>query len=136
MPRLVQVDNGGSDYWISVAIMPSADKVFGKKLSDTETSDLITQLAMDPEMGDVIPNSGGLRKARSPCKGSGKSGGLRIVYLYRDLNMPLYILAAYEKKDKGRYTERELSKMRDLKEAIVYEHAQKNWDKANTNWSA
>jgi hypothetical protein len=37
----------------------------------------------NPEAGDVIPGSGGCRKVRWNRTGSGKSGGVRIIYFNR-----------------------------------------------------
>ena len=136
MPRVVVSENGGSDYWITVVTLPSVDKALSSSLSKENVDALITQLAMDPEMGTIVPNSGGLRKVRFPCKNAGKSGGLRVIYMYRDLNMPLYLIAAYEKTKKSRYTERELSAMRSLCTQIVNEHAAQNIRKINGSWSA
>jgi len=96
------------------------------------TPDLIAQISFT----FIDANSGGLRKVRFPCKNAGKSGGLRVIYMYRDLNMPLYLIAAYEKTKKSRYTERELSAMRSLCTQIVNEHAAQNIRKINGSWSA
>jgi hypothetical protein len=92
-------------------------------LSDDEYDSLTQQLAMNPEAGAVIPNSGGLRKLRFGCKGKGKSGGLRVVYFFYDLNMPLFVIAAYEKGKVGRYTEKELAVMRAKSAEIVVQYA-------------
>ena len=39
-----------------------------------------TYLAANPEAGDVIPHSGGCRKIRWSRPGSGKRGGVRVIY--------------------------------------------------------
>src|SRR6266496_5708339 len=40
------------------------------------------ELAANPEKGPVVKGSGGLRKARMPLPGRGKSGGARVLYLW------------------------------------------------------
>jgi len=35
----------------------------------------------DPEIGDLIKDTGGIRKFRVSAKGKGKSGGIRVFYL-------------------------------------------------------
>ena len=40
------------------------------------------EMAADPEAGDLIRHSGGLRKARMKLPGRGKSGGARVIYLW------------------------------------------------------
>ena len=123
--QIVRSDRGGSDYWITVVQTPRAYDALNKALSDEEHERLVDELAMNPEAGDFIPNSNGLRKMRAACKGKGKSKGLRIVYLFYDLNMPLFILAAYEKSRKERYTESELAQMRALVQELVNEFSVK-----------
>ncbi len=40
------------------------------------------ELAASPESGDLIPHSGGLRKARMKLPGRGRSAGARVIYLW------------------------------------------------------
>lgn len=123
--RIVRSDRGGSDYWITIAHMASADDVLSKALTAEEYDALTQQLAMNPEAGEIIPHSGGLRKLRVGCKGKGKSGGLRVIYFFHDLNIPLFVIAAYEKGKKGRYTEKELAAMRSRCAGIVAAYAER-----------
>ena len=54
-------------------------------------------IALNPEAGDLIPQTGGVRKIRWGRQGSGKRGGVRIIYFYHDAGMPLYLLMIYTK---------------------------------------
>jgi hypothetical protein len=65
--------------------------------SEDERSALVDYLACNPEAGDVIPGTGGVRKVRWGRAGSGKRGGARVVYFYHDMERPLYLLLAYAK---------------------------------------
>lgn len=47
---------------------------------DTEREAFIAWLAANPEAGDVIPGTGGLRKVRWKRAGMGKRGGVRVIY--------------------------------------------------------
>lgn len=132
----MQIDRNGNNYWISLVTMTKANKTLSKVLSREERDSLETQLAMNPEAGKIIPNSGGIRKARFGCKGSGKSGGLRVVYFYYDLNMPLFIISAYEKRKQERYSEAELSMFRMWVQELVNEYAVKNKGKYISSQSA
>jgi mRNA-degrading endonuclease RelE of RelBE toxin-antitoxin system len=49
--------------------------------SDAEYSAFQHLLAARPEVGDLIPGLGGLRKVRWSAKGRGKRGGARVIYL-------------------------------------------------------
>jgi hypothetical protein len=54
-------------------------------------------IATHPEAGDVIPDTGGVRKVRWARAGGGKRGGARVIYFYHDAGRPLYLLMAYAK---------------------------------------
>jgi hypothetical protein len=53
--------------------------------------------ARNPEAGDLIPGTGGIRKLRWQRRGMGKRGGARVVYFYHDPAMPVFLLLAYAK---------------------------------------
>lgn len=57
----------------------------------------MTFIAANPEAGDVIPETGGVRKVRWTRAGTGKRGGVRVVYFYHDAGRPLYLLMVYAK---------------------------------------
>jgi hypothetical protein len=65
--------------------------------SDAELAVLVDHLALNPEDGDVIPGTGGIRKLRWGKTGTGKRGGVRVIYFYHNADMPLYLLLAYAK---------------------------------------
>ncbi len=50
-------------------------------LSDEEYREFQSELAANPDAGDVIPGLGGLRKIRLALPGRGKRGGARVLYL-------------------------------------------------------
>jgi hypothetical protein len=54
-------------------------------------------LAADPELGSVIPGSGGVRKMRWSVAGRGKRGGLRIIYFLRTRHGQIWMLTLYAK---------------------------------------
>ena len=60
--------------------------LFRKKSKDVLDDDQLRQLQITlmsyPEMGSVIPGSGGLRKLRWVTAGKGKKGGLRVIYYW------------------------------------------------------
>ena len=65
--------------------------------TDEERFEFVDFIAHNPEAGDLIPASGGIRKVRWGRRGSGKRGGVRIIYFYHDPAMPLYLLMIYAK---------------------------------------
>ena len=52
-------------------------------LNDEEYSKLQNALIRDPEVGDLIPGSGGVRRLRWRLTGRGKRGGIRVIYYAR-----------------------------------------------------
>ena len=49
-------------------------------LTDDEYADLQGLLTIQPDLGDIIPGGGGIRKLRWAAKQKGKSGGIRLIY--------------------------------------------------------
>ena len=65
--------------------------------SDEERVEFVDYVAGNPEAGDVIPDTGGLRKVRWGRQGGGKRGGVRVVYYYYNMDTPLYLIIVYAK---------------------------------------
>lgn len=78
----------------------AAEKIFTQE----EISGFMNYIAANPEAGVKMPGTSGLRKMRWRAKGFGKSGGARVIYYFRDLNMPLLLLAVYAKNECARLT--------------------------------
>lgn len=68
-------------------------------LSDDEYAELQGALIVDPEAGDVIKETGGLRKLRwsQRKRGKGKRGGVRVIYYWYASESLIYMLLAYSK---------------------------------------
>ena len=65
--------------------------------NEDERTEFVTFIAANPEAGDVIAATGGVRKVRWSRPGTGKRGGVRVIYFYHDANRPLYLLMVYAK---------------------------------------
>jgi mRNA-degrading endonuclease RelE of RelBE toxin-antitoxin system len=59
---------------------PTFTRRIQQVLSDDEYRLLQQELTERPEGGKIIPGSGGLRKIRWGLPGSGKRGGIRVIY--------------------------------------------------------
>jgi hypothetical protein len=75
-----------------------------KLLSSEEHASLIVCLAGHPTSGDEIVGTGGVRKLRFGARGKGKSGGVRVIYYFHDLGMPIYALLLYGKNERADLT--------------------------------
>ncbi len=81
-------------------------------LTDDEYRELQAHLLDDPEAGDVISGSGGVRKLRWRATGRGKSGGFRIVYFVKMDQGELWMLTMYPKNVKETISAAVLRKIR------------------------
>ena len=89
-----------------------------KLLTASEKIDLITQLATNPEAGDLIPETGGVRKLRFGIRGKGKAGGVRVIYYYLDDEVPLFAMLIYGKGEKADLTADERKTVAQIAAAI------------------
>ena len=80
----------------------------GDYLSVEEYRALQWELATRPDIGDIIPASGGVRKVRWAGKGRGKRGGLRIIYYWRTTHGQILLLTLYAKNETADITAEQL----------------------------
>ena len=66
-------------------------------LDDDEYRELQKVLMDNPETGNIIPGSGGLRKVRWRAPGRGKRGGYRVIYYARLKQGVILMLTMYPK---------------------------------------
>jgi mRNA-degrading endonuclease RelE of RelBE toxin-antitoxin system len=64
-------------------------------LTDEEYGALQESLMRNPDVGPVIPGSGGIRKMRWAAQGRGKRGGYRIIYYVRRTHGAIWMLTMY-----------------------------------------
>ena len=69
--------------------------------SEEERAQIVTMLAVDPECGDVVAGTGGFRKVRFARQGKGKSGGARVIYIYRNERFPVFLITVFAKNKKA-----------------------------------
>lgn len=71
-------------------------------------------IALNPQQGDIIPGTGGIRKIRWQSSGHGKRGGSRIIYYVYNDKHPIYLLFAYPKNVQANISEKEKKILSDL----------------------
>jgi hypothetical protein len=82
---------------ITVAETPLFMRQAADVWTDEERLAFVDFIARNPEAGDVIPETGGVRKVRWSRQGSGKRGGVRVIYFYYRADVPIYLLIVYAK---------------------------------------
>lgn len=89
-------------------------KQINELLSDEELDDLQWALMANPESGDLIRGSGGLRKLRWAGSGRGKRGGLRLIYYWHVPGSVILLLLAYLKNEQDNLTTDQLKILKSI----------------------
>lgn len=96
-----------------------------KVWTDAERADFVDHIAANPEDGAIIPDTGGLRKIRWGREGSGKRGGVRVIYFYYNAGMPLYLISVYAKAEHENFTPDQKRTMTALVEQLKQQYRAK-----------
>ena len=83
-------------------------------LSDEEYRLLQIHLVNKPDVGKVIPGSGGLRKLRWSAGGHGKRGGIRVIYYWFMSEDTILLLFAYSKSEQDDLISEQLRQLRKV----------------------
>ena len=89
-------------------------------LTDDEYQQLQKDLLAAPELGDVMPRTGGFRKLRwnDSRRSKGKRGGLRVIYYWLNASGQFWMFAIYDKDELENLTS---DQEKQLKSAITAE---------------
>ncbi len=85
-------------------------------LPEKEYHALQVALLLRPEQGPVIPGSGGLRKLRWARPGTGRRGGLRVIYYWYEGDEVFLMLLVYAKNAQDDLTPGQTKLLRRLVE--------------------
>jgi len=93
---------------------PAFTRHLSKYLDDDEYRTLQAELAANPELGDVMPGTGGFRKMRwsDARRGKGRRGGLRIIYYHFRSDCEIWLMTAYDKDEASDLTVKEKKALR------------------------
>ncbi len=79
--------------WVAVVETATYLATAESLLSEEDRTAIITMIAQNPKAGDLMPETGGLRKLRIPLEGRGKRGGGRLITFFHDSGMPIFLIA-------------------------------------------
>lgn len=80
---------------------PTFQKQADKIWAESERFEFIDWIAANPLAGDVIPGADGARKVRWGRAGSGKRGGVRVVYFNLTEREVVILVVLYAKADQA-----------------------------------
>jgi hypothetical protein len=83
-------------------------------LTDEELRLLQLRLAVQPDAGDVIKQSGGIRKLRWSGSGRGKRGGTRIIYYHVNAEEKIFMLYVYSKSETDDLTPKQIKLLKSI----------------------
>ena len=80
--------------------------------SEEDRGEFAAYIAEFPNSGGVVPQSGGIRKVRWRRAGTGKSGGVRVIYFTRNAEEEVVLLLIYSKSKTDNSTGAKLKEIR------------------------
>jgi len=105
-------------FWITIAETKGFSSEATEVFTVNERETLTDLLAVRPDIGDLIEGGGGVRVISWPAQ-SQPVGQVDVVYLFRDLNMPVFMLGIYASDDPLDLSQRERQKIAELVAEIV-----------------
>ena len=93
------------------------------KLSEDDVKDLEVILLSNPNIGEIMTGTGGVRKFRESLEYSnkGKRSGIRVVYIDFSYYEKIYLLTAFKKGDAENLSKTERNEIRKLVKILELE---------------
>lgn len=100
-------------------ILPEFDKQWkAMNLTDDDLRRLEDLILENPELGDVMQSTGGLRKLRFSFSDRGKSGSSRVCYINIVRKEKIFLITAYPKNVKDNLSKAERNNIKQLVEIL------------------
>lgn len=77
-----------------------------------ERATIAAYIGSNPESGDVMPETGGVRKLRWGVDGRGKRGGVRVIYYFHNEIIPVFLLSVFAKNEKANLSRAERNSLK------------------------
>lgn len=98
---------------LTVVETPIFQSLWPAYWNEEERGAFAAYISANPRAGDVVKESGGVRKVRWSRAGSGKSGGVRVIYFTRTQAGEVVLLFMYAKSKLDSLKGATLKEMRD-----------------------
>jgi hypothetical protein len=99
---------------VTVAETPLFERQAAKIWTAEEHDEFVDYIARHPEAGDIVPDTGGVRKVRWRRSGTGKRGGVRVIHFYYDQDWPLYLMMIFTKAERDDLSPEQKREMRKM----------------------
>lgn len=104
---------------ITVGELPEYQRRADKLLTVDERQGVVNYLAAFPREGDLIRNTGGVRKLRWARSGRGKSAGVGVIYYFHSERIPLYLLTVFAKNERDDLAQGERNELAKLVRILI-----------------
>jgi mRNA-degrading endonuclease RelE of RelBE toxin-antitoxin system len=104
---------------VTVAETPEFIAAARRLMDDAARATLVDYLAANPEAGDLIPATGGVRKLRWGLERRGKRGGARVIYYYHSAQIPLFIYSIYAKNMQSDLSSADKKELKQISKLIA-----------------
>lgn len=96
--------------------LPAFERQRDEYLDEVSLRRLQNALMANPEAGEVIEGTGGLRKLRlgDPRRAKGKRGGLRVIYYYWIPGPEFWLFTTYDKDEMSDLSPRQRAQLKEL----------------------
>jgi len=101
---------------------PAFTRYVTEYLADDEYRELQIRLANNPNLGDLMPGTGGFRKLRwaDSKRRKGRRGGLRIIYYCFLTDQQIWLMTIYDKAEAADLTPKEKKALKGAIEAELH----------------
>ena len=101
-------------------------KWFALGFTEDDLAELQQFLIKNPDAGDIMVGTGGLKKIRYAFEGRGKSGSARVCYVDFASFEKNYLIQVFKKDEKANLTDSEKNAVKKVI-SVLKEEAAKNW---------
>lgn len=91
-------------------------QLINELMDEDQYRELQNAIVGNPEAGDLIKKSGGLRKLRWKPEGRGKRGGARVIYYWATADDRFYMLYGYARNEQADLTDDQLKALKAIVE--------------------
>ena len=95
-----------------------ADLIAKNSLLQDDYDVLKKELAENPEKGDLLAGTGGVRKIRLRSSSRGKSGGFRVCHFYYAFGEAVYLLLVFQKNEQENLSAEQKKALKNITDAI------------------